>query len=247
LWSLLEPPAGLSSDGNRIYRALIDPIHTVLTYRPDHARQGALNLLEAWRGRLRQSEQGAEAVLQFLKGTWPKTWRTGRAILTAIAPITGALCSAVQFLQNPTPTRSGEEATAKSLRASVADKLSTFNAATWHDDLAAAVVADSAARQGEPLADRQGAQPGEANPPAVDEEDISILRYLGKRAPRLQTQQQIESGAQPHVARNTISNRLADLRAAGLACQPEGRRGGHTITPAGLAVLKRIDSDTLTR
>jgi hypothetical protein len=73
----------------------------------------------------------------------------GHAILKAIAPITAALYSTIRFLNNPTPTPSGQEVTANDLRANIAEKLSGFDALPLLDELAAAVVADCAVQRGQ--------------------------------------------------------------------------------------------------
>src|SRR5207253_2620895 len=50
-------------------------------------------------------------------------------------------------LRSPTPTRSGQQATADSLREDIADKLSRFNAEPLLDELSQAVVTDCAVRR----------------------------------------------------------------------------------------------------
>jgi hypothetical protein len=152
LWTYGEPPAGLSADFDRIYRALIDPGMRIAAFRPDDAIQGTHDRFAAWTETLQRSEAGARAVLQFLHGPSERTWRAGQAILAAIAPIGAMLCSATRFMASPTPTRDGNEATIKSLRADIADKLSNFDVAYLAGDLAAAVVADCAAQRGQPAA-----------------------------------------------------------------------------------------------
>src|SRR5262245_60775085 len=93
LWAHREPPAGLSDEWQRIYRALVDPITIVLTFRPDHARRGTRELFAAWYRTLRRSEEGVDVVLPFLHGLSRRTWEVGQKIRTAISPISAALCS----------------------------------------------------------------------------------------------------------------------------------------------------------
>jgi hypothetical protein len=75
--------------------------------------------------------------------------------------------------------------------------------------------------------------------PAVDEEDVRILRALEKRAPVLLTQDEIE--AESRVSRRTISNRIPRLLSEGLVVQPKGTKSGTTISHSGRQLLNRID------
>src|SRR5262249_2238459 len=87
----------------------------------------------------------------YLPGTAHRTWRVGQAIRDAVTPITAALCSAMRFLANPQPTRSGPEATTSALKKDIAQKLRDFRADQMIPlaaELAASVVADCAAQRG---------------------------------------------------------------------------------------------------
>jgi DNA-binding transcriptional ArsR family regulator len=79
---------------------------------------------------------------------------------------------------------------------------------------------------------------GEA--PALDDEDVRILRALAEQRPTLQTPDQIETGSR--VSHRTISARLQSLRKDGLVQQPKGPKSGTAITKDGLNLLKKIDA-----
>src|SRR5205823_4076176 len=124
-------------------------------FPPEHARRGGRDLFERWSDRLHASTDAAGAVLGFLHGRAPRTRRAGLAILSAIGPIRSAILQTARFMVFPRdvvreggtgvqPTRLGREATADSLRANIANKLSEFPnvAAPLLDDLTAAVVYD---------------------------------------------------------------------------------------------------------
>src|SRR5262249_55462743 len=109
--------------------------------------RGTRELFVAWRDALRRNEDGASAVLQYLRANSPRTWRAGHTILAAVRPITVALTALIQFLENPHPTRNGPEATANSLREDICAKLTEFNAIPLLDELVAASLADCAAQR----------------------------------------------------------------------------------------------------
>jgi predicted transcriptional regulator len=75
--------------------------------------------------------------------------------------------------------------------------------------------------------------------PAVDHEDVVILRALAKQPLQLLTQDQIEAAS--NVSRKTISTRIKSMLATGLVIQPKGPKSGTTITPDGKKVLAQID------
>jgi hypothetical protein len=81
--------------------------------------------------------------------------------------------------------------------------------------------------------------------PAVDDEDVRILRALFKYAPRLLTQDQIE--AESRVSRKTVSPRIRGLVQAGWAAQPKGKKSGTTITQVGRNLLAQIDGTKTTQ
>jgi len=74
--------------------------------------------------------------------------------------------------------------------------------------------------------------------PSVDEEDLSILRALAERPNYRLNQDQIEARTKPRVSRRTISSRMPHLLSDGLVALPRGKKGGYTITPRGLDLLK---------
>jgi hypothetical protein len=79
--------------------------------------------------------------------------------------------------------------------------------------------------------------PPPAGDPALDEEDVSVLRYLVERAPTLCVLCEIEAGA--GVSAKTAGQRLNRLISLGLAIRSRGRRSGATVTDAGSDLLKR--------
>jgi hypothetical protein len=72
----------------------------------------------------------------------------GQAILSAISPISAALCSTAQFLSHPPLTANGTEATSEVLREDIVEKLNGFDAVPLMDELAAAVVNDCEVQRG---------------------------------------------------------------------------------------------------
>lgn len=148
LWAYREPPAGLNLEGQRVYVALVDPLTIVASFRPDSARRGSRELFVAWHNALRRSEQGMVAVLQFLRGRSPRTWRAGQAIRAAIGPVSAALCVAGPNLPHYQPT--APHVPAEDLCAGLGDRLSRFNPVPLLDELAAAVVADYPAQDSRP-------------------------------------------------------------------------------------------------
>jgi hypothetical protein len=76
-------------------------------------------------------------------------------------------------------------------------------------------------------------------PPALDKEDVEILRALAKQPRLLLTLVEIESYCQ--VSLKTISERVRALIAQGLVNRPKGPKRGTQITPVGLKVIGEID------
>ncbi len=72
----------------------------------------------------------------------------------------------------------------------------------------------------------------------LDEDDISILRYLAKEN-ICKDQQDIAAGTER--SRRTIGPRLQVLRELGLTHRPKGNRGGDAITQEGRGLLERLD------
>jgi hypothetical protein len=138
-----EPPE-VSADGQAVYRALVDPITTILSFRPDDARRAHYTLLAAWRDVLRLSEVAANETLRSLHGSAQRTWRVGQKIVGAIAPVYAALWSAARELYQATLIQNCPETTANAYREHVAETLSAFDADAdpLLDELAAAVKAD---------------------------------------------------------------------------------------------------------
>jgi predicted transcriptional regulator len=76
--------------------------------------------------------------------------------------------------------------------------------------------------------------------PSLDDEDLSILRALERRAPLRLTQDQIEIATSPRISRRTIAKRMPRLVSAGLAALPHGNKQGYTITQQGRDLLKKL-------
>jgi hypothetical protein len=79
--------------------------------------------------------------------------------------------------------------------------------------------------------------------PAVDLEDLRILRAMLKRKPHLLTQDEI--CAESNVSRHTISARIKHLLRDGLAHQPKGPKSWTMITKAGQHILAQVDAPKL--
>src|SRR5262245_47624157 len=73
---------------------------------------------------------------------------------------------------------------------------------------------------------------GEPEQPALDTEDVDILRALHKHPNLLKTRRQIESLAR--VSEKTIGLRMPELMRWGLVHQPRGKKSGYAITRAGI-------------
>src|SRR5262249_1337724 len=86
---------------------------------------------------------------------------------------------------------------------------------------------------------------GAATSPALDDEDVEILRILKKRAPMLLTVGQIS--VPTGICETTVAQRVKQLIAVGLATRPKGPKRGATITPEGQALLSKIVPDKTTR
>ena len=92
-------------------------------------------------------------------------------------------------------------------------------------------------------------EPAERNQgmPAVDDEDLAILRAMAKRYPLLLTHAHIEgASASPRVSRQTVAQRMPRLIQEGLAGRPKGPKQGATITAAGREVLAAIEASRAT-
>jgi hypothetical protein len=79
-----------------------------------------------------------------------------------------------------------------------------------------------------------------AEPPALDDEAVAILRFLSKRRNLLLTVDQIEHSTQ--FSRKVVVNRLTYLIGAGLAQRPQGKKRGCTITTAGIRLADQFAS-----
>jgi hypothetical protein len=78
----------------------------------------------------------------------------------------------------------------------------------------------------------------DAGLPSVDDEDLSILRALARRAPLRLNLDQIEAATKsPRVSRRAVVPRVQRLLRLGLVARPGGPKGGHTLTPAGQSIL----------
>jgi hypothetical protein len=249
----------LSAECERIYRALVDPVHVVAPYcaQPETIRRGTLELFEEWEDTLQSSVLEAEKFLQLLEGRWPRTWLSGVAIRRDIITIIEALSSAIHFLAcGPGLLDHREEEDLKK-RAALADALFRFDAPPLLKELATAVVDDCAVQRGR-LTPEQGEGSGtdsqELNPtpfPAnathrppsppdtsYDEEDVNILEALGRNERLLKTVDQIAGAS--HVSEKTVRVRLNRFIEQGLASRPKGEKQGATITPKGAALLKEL-------
>jgi hypothetical protein len=71
--------------------------------------------------------------------------------------------------------------------------------------------------------------------PSVDDEDVSILRALARRAPLLLNGDDLAQ--ESNVSRRTITCRMPRLLDCGLVEQPNGPKSGTGITPLGRRVL----------
>jgi hypothetical protein len=149
LQSYREPPAGLSLEWDRVYKALAGPALVAATFRGqvDGEQRGTRELFVAWRDILRRNQDGASAVLQYLRPNSPRTWRAGLAIHAAVNPITVILTAAISFLEHPHPTKDGPEATAIGFREAICARLNEFNAIPLLDELVAASVSDCVAQR----------------------------------------------------------------------------------------------------
>lgn len=158
LWAERQPPNGLSEEWNGIYRALVDPVTVVMTFRhsADRVRRGTPDLFAAWHDTLCRSVRAAATVLRFLHGHSQRSWRAGHKINTAITPIVVSLGATAQYLTRPTPSRNGPEATADSLRTNAAQKLLEFDAESLLDELALAVKHDCDLQRGLTASDGNG-------------------------------------------------------------------------------------------
>ena len=76
--------------------------------------------------------------------------------------------------------------------------------------------------------------------PAVDGEDVLILRVLAAKHPVLCTLSEIESGTL--VSRKTVGNRLTELIKNGLVERPRGKKQGIQATIKGMLLLKQCDA-----
>ncbi|HTU18786.1 MAG TPA: hypothetical protein VMG10_12060 [Gemmataceae bacterium] len=75
---------------------------------------------------------------------------------------------------------------------------------------------------------------------SLDDEDVSILQALQKRAPLRLSQDQIEAATSPRISKRTIATRMPRLVAAGLVAQPEGEKKGYILTQQGRDLLEKL-------
>ena len=77
--------------------------------------------------------------------------------------------------------------------------------------------------------------------PALDADDLTILRELDRAATTLD---QYALEEKTPMTRKTIGKRLTVLRKAGLTHRPKGERGGEAITKEGRRALHSRDAQS---
>jgi hypothetical protein len=80
--------------------------------------------------------------------------------------------------------------------------------------------------------------------PALDDEDLSILRALDKRPNLLLTRDQIAGWTSPAVGTKTIGKRIKGLLSHGLVKRPKGPKGGTAITENGRKLVESLRPKT---
>jgi hypothetical protein len=144
----LDPPAGLSDEWNKVYRALADPISVVTAfYSHANVHLGSLDSLTAWRNRLSRARATAREALADLNGRVPSTWYVGQAIIKAIGPVSAALDSVVHFLTYRLLAQPGQEKVVAHWREILAE-LGGFDGRPLLAELAAAVTGESEVKIG---------------------------------------------------------------------------------------------------
>ncbi len=138
LWAYRQPPGGLSPEWETTFRALVDPVSRVAAIYgiPGGVDRGTRGLYEAWYDTLTQSEIEESAVLPYLHGRAPRTWRIGHVIREAVASIRGALWPARDY-----DVPGGDAEAAAAVRANLRE-LGEFDAASLFDQLADAVTSE---------------------------------------------------------------------------------------------------------
>src|SRR5260370_26215124 len=91
-----QPPAGLPKEWENVYHALNDQVFVAAAfYTHPNVHEQNLESLKAWYDGFRLVKANAQAVMPYLLGRAPITWRVGKAIETAIFPICANLGSVV--------------------------------------------------------------------------------------------------------------------------------------------------------
>jgi hypothetical protein len=157
LWAHGIPPAGLSDEWTRFYRALLNPLRTLVSFRDlaDPNRSATRDLLITWEEALHDRQEMAGTVLRSLHGRFQRTWRVGQRILEAVTSVRGIISSAARYMAKPCPSgepRADENRTrweneTRCLWEEICKKLNEFDAEPLVDELAAAVVADCNAQR----------------------------------------------------------------------------------------------------
>jgi hypothetical protein len=140
----------LTAEWEQVFRALVDPVSRVVTFYglPGGVDRGSRELFGAWYDTLSGSTTEADAVLPYLHGRAPRTWRVGQAIREFATRFRNALWPAA----NSQFRFTGKDP--KTIARMVQESLGTlreFDAASLFDELAAVVTSECGVRLGLPL------------------------------------------------------------------------------------------------
>jgi integrase len=175
-WAYLRPPPGLSPEWQRVHRAIVDPVITVVHFRGiPNSTSGTRGFFKAWCETWRRNEFALSAGLQSVRGRAPRTWRAGFAVWNAVNPIGCLFCSASREFTDSDPVTNQVTDADDALRAVIGEKLAAFDALSLLEDVEATVVQEC----GAPLGGGDDGPAGgdrkpEIAPPAASETPLAI-------------------------------------------------------------------------